>query len=134
MGIGPNRAVFRAGVHALVDMPIWGRRGDFFHLVLFPLSESPRKRNFWVGGTWSALHMIHLGLAPDPITPWLLYAAVCGRLPEKLTYIRALDPSSAAILEPWYNFSASDILGNEPQCQIRQLLVIYLDINDVSLL
>jgi hypothetical protein len=78
--------------------------------------------------------MIHLGLAPDPITPWLLYAAVCGRLPEKLTYIRALDPSSAAILEPWYNFSASDILGNEPQCQIRQLLVIYLDINDVSLL
>jgi len=78
--------------------------------------------------------MVHLGLAPDPITPWWIYVAVNGEggLPDDLGYIRALDPTSAAVLEPWFSFSPSDILGNDVRCPIRQLLIIYLDLNDVS--
>jgi hypothetical protein len=78
--------------------------------------------------------MIHLRLAPDPITPWWVYAAVKGEdsLPKDLAYIRALDPASAAILEPWFTFASSDILGSDVQSPVRQLLIVYLDLNDVS--
>jgi hypothetical protein len=133
MGLGPQRAVFRKGVQIILEMPIWGRRGDHFHPVLFPLNSSPRKKHFWVAGTWSALHMLHLGLAPDPITPWWFYAAVYGEngLPENLAYIRALDPTSATVLEPWFTFTHSDILGNDAGSPIRQLLIVYLELNDV---
>jgi hypothetical protein len=134
-GDGPNRAVFRAGVHAIVEnSPQWGRRGSYYHPILFPLSSSPRKRDFWVAGTWCALHMIHLRLVPDPITPWWLYAAIYGQdgLPSDLASIRALDPTSSALLEPWFDFTSSQVVGSDPTSPIRQLLTVYLGINDVS--
>jgi hypothetical protein len=133
-GDGPNRAVFRAGVRILVEnSPQWGCRGNYYHPILFPLSTSPRQRDFWVAGTWCALHWIHLGLAPDPISPWWLCAIIHGRdgLPNDLATIRVLDPPSATILEPWFQFTASNILGTDIQNPVRQLLITYLELNDV---
>jgi hypothetical protein len=133
-GDGPNCAVFRRGVRLLVEnSPQWGRRGDFYHPVLSPLITPARLRDFWVAGVWCAIHIIHLGLAPDPVSPWWLFAIVYGQdgLPSDLTGIQALDPNSANILEPWFKFTESDTLDTRNKGLIRQLLVTYLDLSDV---
>jgi hypothetical protein len=136
-GNGPKRAVLRAGVRALVqDTPRFGHQGDFFQPIFYSILPTPREKEFWVTGTWCALHLLHLGLMPDPITPWLIYAAVGGkdRFRFDLDYIRALDPTSAKILKPWFEFDETGVLGeNDPLNPIRQLLITYLNISDVSL-
>jgi hypothetical protein len=77
--------------------------------------------------------MIHLGLAPDPVSPWWIYAAIFGQhgLPNDLESIAVLDPASAVTLEPWFNFSASDVLGSTSS-PVGQLLVTYLEFGSVS--
>jgi hypothetical protein len=133
-GIGPLRATLRAGIHKTIKSnAIFGLRGDFYHPKFFPVASAHRENAFWVAGFWSAIHLIKLSLMPDPISPWLLYAAACGKdgFPTELEYIRALDPRSAAVLEPWYTFHASDILHGDMTGSIQQLLIVYLDLHDV---
>jgi hypothetical protein len=136
IGNGPTRAIFRAGIQALVqNSSLFGLQGDFYHLTLLQISASPRQSTLWAAGFWCALHMIALGLIPDPITPWLFYAVVFGKegLPKDLDYIRTLDPASAQLLEPWFQFHPDDVLSpadfSNPVCQ---LLVQYLNIHDVG--
>lgn len=134
LGDGPTRSVLRAGVRKVTEnSPIFGLRGEFYHPLFFPVASSYRENAFWVAGFWSAIHVIALRLTPDPITPWLLYAAVYGRdgFPTDLQYIRALDPVSAATLEPWYAFQFTDTLRDGVLGPVQQLLMTYLDIHEV---
>jgi hypothetical protein len=135
VGDGPLCAVLRAGVFSLTQLPIFGLRGEFYHPHFIPMVSILRKQQFWMAGFWSAMHLILLGLAPDPISPWLLYAAVYGKdgLPIDLDYIRALDPTSASILQPWFLFSAADTLDGGIIGLVQQLLITYLDIHEVRL-
>jgi len=136
-GNGPIRAVLRAGVHKIIErFPIFGLRGDFYHPIFFPVMSSCRTNAFWIAGVWSAIHMMMLHLAPDPISPWLLYAAACGRdgFPTDIGYIRALDPFSATVLEPWFSFNATDTLGDDMTGPIQQLLIAYLELPEVRCL
>jgi hypothetical protein len=124
----------RAGVAVLTDtFPIFGLRGDYYHPLFVPMVSARRDQYFWIAGFWCALHLIKLRLAPDPITPWLLYAAVYGKegLPVDVEYIHALDPASATILRPWFSFSATDILDDSLTGPIQQILITYLDIHEV---
>jgi len=102
--------------------------------VFSPEASSIRENKFWIAGFWSAFHVIVLKLAPDPISPWLLYAAVYGEagFPTELEYIHAIDPASATILEPWYSFQATDTLYDSMTGSVRQLLMTYLDIHEVG--
>jgi hypothetical protein len=129
--------VLRAGVRHLVNnSPIFNLRGDFYHPAFLPVPSSYRENHFWRAGFWSAFHLITLLLTPDPISPWLLYAAVYGKegLPKDLDYIRALDPTSANILEPWFAFKATEILHDGVLGPIQQLLMQYLDVHEVCYL
>ena len=133
-GKGPLAAVLRAGVQKLVDdSPIFTRRGDFYHLAFLPVNFG-RHTLSWIAGFWSAIHLIALGISPDPISPWLLYAAVYGKndFPKDLHYIRALDPAAADILEPWFAFSPTDVIGDSLLGSIPQLLVTYLELHEVG--
>jgi len=102
--------------------------------MFLPVASSVRENTFWVAGFWSAFHLVALKLAPDPISPWLLYAAVYGEagFPTELEYIHAIDPASATILEPWYSFQATDTLSDGMTGAVQQLLMIYLDIHEVG--
>jgi hypothetical protein len=108
-------------------------RGDYYHPSFLPVPSSSRATHFWVAGFWSAIHLVTLLLIPDPISPWLFYSAVYGKegIPKDLEYIRALDPASATILDPWFTFTATDCLDNNPTGPIQQLLIAYLDIYEV---
>jgi hypothetical protein len=98
------------------------------------VASSRREDKFWVAGFWSAVHLVTLLLTPDPISPWLLYAAVYGEsgLPTDLESIRALDPHSATTLEPWFALRATDIIGDGVGGPVQQLLMLHLDIHEVS--
>jgi hypothetical protein len=136
VGNGPVCSVLRAGVHRLVEKsPIFNLRGDFYHASFLPVISLHRENSFWVAGFWSAIHLVTLLLAPDPISPWLLYAAAYGKegFPTDLNYIRALDPTSAQILDPWFAFGAADTLSDDVLGPIQQLLMTYLDVHEVSL-
>ena len=132
------RGVVREGVKIIVgNANLFGVRGDFSVPILYPFEPVPEERlvHFWVAGTWSALHIARLGIFPDPITPWWIFAATSGEsaFPPDYNIIRILDPAAGQTLKPWFNFHANDIL---PQLDyvhpVRQLLVNYLDLNDVG--
>jgi len=131
-GRGPLAAVLRAGVRKLVESAVFNLRGDFYHLDFHPVNFG-RDTAAWIAGFWSAVHLITLKLTPDPISPWLLYAAVYGKggLPNDLNYIRALDPTAAKILEPWFSSQPTDIISDDLLDPIRQLLITYLEIHEV---
>jgi hypothetical protein len=133
IGIGPTRAVLREGVKRLTESPIFGLRGDFYHLDFQRVTSSERQNLHWVAGFWSAFHLIALKLTPDPITPWLFYAVVYGEsgFPTDIDYIRALDPTSAAILEPWFAFHEGHILPDGVDGEVQQILMVYLEIHEV---
>ena len=129
-------SVLRAGIRALVGSPLFVLQGDFYCLALLSIPSSPRREDFWTAGFWCALHMVSLCLTPDPVSPWLFFAVIYGRngLPSDLDYIRALDPTSANKLEPWFKFRPTDTLHSTDHMNpVRQLLVSYLDIHDVSI-
>jgi hypothetical protein len=129
------RAVLREGVTILTESPIFGLRGNFYHLNYQDATTSERKNEHWGAGFWSAIHLISLKLTPDPITPWLFYAAVYGEseFPTEQDYIRGMDPYSATILEPWYAFHAGDVLPNGVNGPVQQLLMTYLGVYEVCL-
>ena len=133
IGNGPVRSVLRAGVKKLTKLPIFGLRGNFYHPSFMPITSPQRETLFYVAGFWSAFHLISLKLTPDPITPWIFYAAALGKkqFPTDIDYIRALDPASATVLDPWYSFHAGDILQDGLHGEIQQLLINYLDIAEV---
>jgi hypothetical protein len=135
IGDGPARAVLRAGVLSLVQKSrLFGLRGDYYHPLLMPVSSSSRKGKFWVAGFWTAVHILNLGVTPFPITPWWFYAIAGGKdnLPVDLDYIRVLDAESAADLEPWFKFTAEDILRpNDHTSPVGQLLINHLNFHDV---
>jgi hypothetical protein len=135
MGDGPTRSILRAGVRKLVEgSPIFGLRGDVYHPLFFPVATTIREDMFWIAGFWSAMHLVTLLLTPDPISPWLLYAAVYGEsgIPTDIEYIRALDPHSATTLEPWFAFQATDSISDDAGEPIQQLLMHHLGIHEVS--
>ena len=81
--------------------------------------------------------MFILGMAPDPITPWWILAVMHGHnacMDLEFAYIEAMDPESAKILKPWFNFSHSDTLEipayGDP---VFILLVHYLGMVDVRI-
>jgi hypothetical protein len=81
------------------------------------------------------MHILILGLMPDPITPWLFFACAYGErgLPVTFEQTQMLDPALANVLEPWFRFRCQD--GLPPQdygSPVRQLLINHLDIQDVS--
>jgi hypothetical protein len=133
-GDGPNRSVLRTGIQLLVEnSPHWGCRGASYHPLFSAFITPIQLREFWVAGVWCGIHIIHLGLAPDPITPWWLLAVVYGQegLPTNLSAIEALDPVSAKTLAPWFQFGESDILASENGRLVQQLLITYLEMHDV---
>jgi hypothetical protein len=130
--------VLRAGIRKLVGgYNIFGRLGDgdFYHPEFYTVHSNHRQLLFWVAGFWSGIHLVLLNQTPDPISPWLLLAAIYGKpgLPLDLDHIRTLDPSSATLLEPWFGFSERDTIGHDVQAAIPQLLMMYLDIREVKL-
>jgi hypothetical protein len=140
IGHGPQRGILREGIKLLTsDRSFWGIREDYLVPLLWPLITMPvaaRNRDFWVCGSWAALHMVILGLGPEPIAPWWILAAIYGikSMDLELDYIEALDPKSAQLLKPWYKFSAADTLQevaiNDP---VYRLLIQYLEMTDVRL-
>src|ERR1700751_646484 len=90
VGLGPLRCVIRAGVKQVTQYPIFGLRGDFYHPHFLSVTSTYRQNLFWVAGFWSAFHLVTLKLMPDPITPWLFYAAIYGKddFPTDIDYIR----------------------------------------------
>ena len=134
-GNGPLRAVLRAGVKRITQSHIFGLRGNFYHPSFMPVTSTSREKLFWIAGFWSAFHLISLKLAPDPITPWILYAAVYGQddFAVDLNYIHALDPVSARILEPWFAFRADDVLPDGVGGDLAQLLMVYLGVHEASI-
>jgi hypothetical protein len=136
IGRGPLASVLRAGVQIITKKsPVFNLGGDYYQPSFLSVLSNHRVTRFWIAGFWSAVHLITLLLTPDPISPWLFYAAVYGKegIPTDLAYIRALDPASAKILGPWFTFAATDCLDGDLLGPIHQLLVTYLEIHEVLL-
>ncbi|KAI0059706.1 hypothetical protein BV25DRAFT_1901442 [Artomyces pyxidatus] len=117
LGRGPERTTYRYLVQTFTSQTdYWQSRGPYQSLLFPDLQEpiSTRVSYFRACGTIAALHIIHLGLPPVPISPFLILAVLVGkgRLEPDETWIRGLDPEAADVLHPWF------LLG--PQGQIPE--------------
>lgn len=123
IGVGPERAVFREAISSrLEDRSRWSDRTDggyaqpIFTTLLGGIVRS-RTTAFYVDGTLAALHMGFLGVGPEPMSPWIVYAATqqdWNGMDLSLDFIRALDSSKATLLEPWFDFP-QDVVLSFPQ-------------------
>lgn len=119
IGDGPLRAVMRAVVEAIGrNNTVW-RVGTRYNKIHFNgLPSLDRQRTLWAHGILAAIHIQTLLLGPDPISPWILYAAMCDGPSAwddlDFSLIERLDPDAAKTLSHWWpitkdtTFSASD--------------------------
>lgn len=139
IGDGPQRSVIRSTIHlSIADEKRWTLRGDYyvpiFLAIIVPVNS--RLVRFWSDGILSAIHYLRLGHGPDPVSPWMILAVILGAetsMDIPLDYICHIDPKSAKILQPWFKFSASDVLHfpQDFQHPVVQLLFQYVELDDV---
>lgn len=89
----------------------WARTGSDYAVLHFTqLQPIARLRKLWADGTLAAIHIQTILAGPDPISPWLLYAAMCSSNSawDDLDYgfIESLDPDAAKTLQPWFSVNA----------------------------
>lgn len=140
-GDGPHHAIFHNMISIILeDHHCWQKLGDYYipHLLAIDNFKVPSRISlFWRDGAVAAVHMLRLGLGPDPLSPWCILAAIHGNydaIPLSEDYIFALDPTSARLLSPWFRFSAQDTLPSQGYWQhpVAQLFINYLNEHDVS--
>lgn len=138
IGDGPQLATIRASINTVKTSKLWGELNGFYRPLLYTVpAHPPRERvaQLWAYGALMAIHLVVASLGPDPVSPWILYACIFGTFdhidPELIHY---LDPTAAEVLRPWFAFTSSDTFAALDYFHpVRQLLVTYLDISDVSL-
>lgn len=116
-GNGPLRGLMRALVAEIVaNDQYWVRMGSDYAVLQFTqLQPLVRLRKLWADGTLAAIHIQTTLAGPDPISPWLLYAAMCSSdlAWDDLDYsfIESLDPDAAKTLQPWFLVNAGTIFA-----------------------
>ena len=134
VGRGLERLVYRHLVQtAVIRSPhIWQARDPFIiPKILQVHPNQTRLDTMQVWGSLAALHIIHLGLSPSPISPFLILATVGGtcafdNLSEAC--IRKLDWQAADVLSPWFALTASDRISSDARDVVCQLLIHYLSV------
>jgi len=108
-GDGPVRAVLRNVISHLlrVNGSWWVPVGGYSSIAIVEGASSVSRRQIlWAAGAISAVHMHHLLLGPDPISPWLLYIAMCGtdKVLDSLSLsdIALVDPEIIAKVQDWF--------------------------------
>ncbi|KAJ7094473.1 hypothetical protein B0H15DRAFT_124476 [Mycena belliarum] len=154
-GDGPVRAVFAAGIRQIMtpatappnlETPspptaTWGDIGPYKVPLWSAVSQPSVEADLWAVGRWAALSVAHTGVAPEPISIFLLLAALHGLNPDgpfyNMTYpfIYAHDPESAILLHPWLSIRPETVFhGSLAQLPVAQLLVTRLGFHDLSFL
>ncbi|KAJ7636687.1 hypothetical protein FB45DRAFT_1138486 [Roridomyces roridus] len=112
-GSGPERSVYLTALKKrLACEDRWASSNSSYKRPLFsPLKvvDHERAAAYRVDGAWAALFLVSLRLGPDPLCPFMLLAASQNSrewISElTLAEIHALDPSTAALLAPWFSVS-----------------------------
>ena len=140
VGDGLHCAIFCNMVTIFLEGPKrWQKLGDYYIPCLLAIDDFKVPcclALFWRDGAVAAIHMLCLGLGPDPLSPWWILAAIHGNydvISLSKDYIHALDPTSEKLLFPWFCLLAKDTLPlhNYWQHPVTQLFIHYLNEHDV---
>ncbi|KAJ2973809.1 hypothetical protein NUW54_g11995 [Trametes sanguinea] len=130
-GIGPAtvRTTLRLVLKLVTgDGDLWEMRGQYAS-ILFHASHSAipvRRARLRACGFLSLLHMVVLHAGPDPISPFLLRAAIEDRsraMSADASFLRVLDPDTYKALAPWVERDQMSPLRLEPLSPLGQLLM-----------
>ncbi|KAJ8474613.1 hypothetical protein ONZ45_g15890 [Pleurotus djamor] len=131
MGRGPFRAVLVATL-ATITNPHHAVYGNSFDLLsaasglrsIRPVNTTDlllgsalrsRQESLFSAGVVAAIHVHALMQVPYPLSPWLIFYAMTNSPAaiDSVTYqqIAYIDPHAAEELEPWFNFSHTDVLS-----------------------
>ncbi|KAI0668383.1 hypothetical protein C8Q78DRAFT_1046861 [Trametes maxima] len=139
IGSGPMHAVLRAAIELTTsNAALWVDQGAFKTLNFHSSKDGGlpgREAAFRVCGFLCYLHLAVLGVGPEPVSPFLLHAAISGRAALQVDkgFINALDPVSFARLRPWDDWVRSceplpaqidNVTGSE-----LAMLLVHADIN-----
>jgi hypothetical protein len=97
------------------------------------LPSISRQRSLWTHGFLSAIHIHTLLLGPDPLSPWVIYAAMCSGVSAwddlDLALISRLDPEAGKTLAPWFSIdSQTTFSSTDFESSVACLLVQYCDL------
>ncbi|KAI0363108.1 hypothetical protein BV20DRAFT_1058329 [Pilatotrama ljubarskyi] len=109
IGVAPEIATLRAAVTSLTaDTSVWADTGAYKSLSLHSSMDGgleDREAMLKAAGFISFMHIVIMGVGPEPISPFLLQAVLEGRggflLHKK--FIEDLDPDNFNVLKPWYD-------------------------------
>ncbi|KAI0368676.1 hypothetical protein BV20DRAFT_1122671 [Pilatotrama ljubarskyi] len=141
-GRGPEHAVLRAAVEKMAsDDSLWTDAGIYKTLNFHSSSDGgldQREVTLKAYGFLCYLHVVNLGVGPEPVSPFLLHAIFEGRSDILIddAFIRDHDSDLFKVLQPWHDWAISGTpLPAELQRANTELssLLIAADINTTSL-
>ncbi len=106
----------------------WIQISDYYapKLGVFRL-RTPASHSLWLSyGAACALHIIHSGSAPEPVTPFLLLAIILGQDNfHTLTFedISSFDIKLGKTLQPWLEVPVNGPFPDGPLSPVSQLLI-----------
>ncbi|KAI9062193.1 hypothetical protein FKP32DRAFT_861807 [Trametes sanguinea] len=130
-GIGPAiaRTTLRFALKlATADHDLWETRGQYLS-ILFHASRSAiptRRARLQACGFLALLHMLVLHAGPDPVSPFLLRAAIEDRsraMSADPSFLGVLDPDTYKTLTAWVDRDRSFPLPPDPLSPLGQLLM-----------
>jgi hypothetical protein len=106
MGEGVDKSIIRQAIKQMADNVLFwtnlDNMGQRTFAVLPITSSTERLARVKAHGTLVALHMLWLGLAPFPISAWMILLAIEGpKSIYDLDFIRSINPETASELEGW---------------------------------
>ncbi|KAL7277990.1 hypothetical protein ACG7TL_007943 [Trametes sanguinea] len=130
-GIGPAiaRTTLRSALKlATADHDLWEPRGQYSS-ILFHASRSvipTRRARLQACGFLALLHMLVLHAGPDPVSPFLLRAAIEDRsraMSADPSFLGVLDPDTYNTLAAWVDRDHTSPLHLDPLSPLGQLLM-----------
>ncbi|KAJ2985620.1 hypothetical protein NUW54_g10088 [Trametes sanguinea] len=107
LGAGPQQAILRAAVQKMTDEgALWTDAGAYKSLNFHGSKDgglAKREAILKACGFLCHMHLAVLGVGPEPVSPFLLLAAIEGRraLTVDRRFIEVLDPGAFKSLKPW---------------------------------
>lgn len=131
VGEGLERSVWHQVPYAVVaDKNRWQVKNGYYIPTLSPMALSPltdEKRAGWMAhGAICALHLVYYGTGPQPISPFVLLAALLGKEGFRAltsSTIASLDQGAARDLEPWFKFNPTETLTQDYRSDFGQFLI-----------
>ncbi|KAI1783770.1 hypothetical protein LXA43DRAFT_1102144 [Ganoderma leucocontextum] len=128
IGRGVTRNLLREAIQVALRVPnLWQTRGRYSTIEFRPYAQE-RERGLHLRscGFLCLLHMVALGAGPDPISPFLLRAAIEDEdvaLQIDAALLRLLAPDDFATLIPWISHDKSVPVARNVTTRVASLLM-----------